>query len=85
MAGGDSFPAVILVDEVRPDVAHVHNTWYSLSPAVVRVLRGAGVPVVMTLRIPPNREATTGVPHAIASIAVIPNGSNSEGSVNISA
>ena len=38
-----------LVGEVRPDVAHVHNTWYSLSPAVVRTLRRAGVPVVMTL------------------------------------
>jgi glycosyltransferase involved in cell wall biosynthesis len=38
-----------LVEEVRPDVAHVHNTWYSLSPAVVRALRQAGVPVVMTL------------------------------------
>ena len=34
---------------VRPDVAHVHNTWFALSPSVVAALDGAGVPVVMTL------------------------------------
>jgi glycosyltransferase involved in cell wall biosynthesis len=33
----------------RPDVAHVHNTWFALSPSVVAALDGAGVPVVMTL------------------------------------
>lgn len=33
----------------RPDVAHVHNTWFSLSPAVLSTLSGAGVPVVATL------------------------------------
>jgi glycosyltransferase involved in cell wall biosynthesis len=38
-----------LAEELRADVAHVHNTWYALSPAVVRALRRAGVPVVMTL------------------------------------
>jgi glycosyltransferase involved in cell wall biosynthesis len=37
------------VDEFRPDVAHVHNTWFSLSAAVVPALAAAGVPVVMTL------------------------------------
>ena len=34
---------------VRPDVAHVHNTWFALSPAVLPALKRAGVPVVMTL------------------------------------
>jgi glycosyltransferase involved in cell wall biosynthesis len=38
-----------LVERVRPDVAHVHNTWYALSPSVLAALAGAGVPVVMTL------------------------------------
>lgn len=38
-----------LVRRVRPDVAHVHNTWFALSPSVVAALDGAGVPVVMTL------------------------------------
>jgi glycosyltransferase involved in cell wall biosynthesis len=38
-----------LVEEVRPDVAHVHNTWFALSPAVVRALHESGVPVVMSL------------------------------------
>ena len=33
----------------RPDVAHVHNTWFALTPSVVAALDGAGVPVVMTL------------------------------------
>jgi glycosyltransferase involved in cell wall biosynthesis len=39
----------LLVEQVRPAVAHVHNTWYALSPAVVHALRQSGVPVVMTL------------------------------------
>jgi glycosyltransferase involved in cell wall biosynthesis len=34
---------------VRPDVAHVHNTWYALSASTVAALDAAGVPVVMTL------------------------------------
>lgn len=33
----------------RPDVAHLHNTWFALSPAVIAGLRRRGVPVVMTL------------------------------------
>ncbi len=33
----------------RPDVAHVHNTWYSLTTSALRTLRSAGVPTVMTL------------------------------------
>ena len=32
-----------------PDVAHVHNTWFSLSPSVLGALRRSNVPVVMTL------------------------------------
>jgi glycosyltransferase involved in cell wall biosynthesis len=38
-----------VVDAERPDVAHVHNTWYSLSPSVVHALRRRQVPVVVTL------------------------------------
>jgi len=33
----------------RPDVAHVHNTWFTLSPSVVDELRAAAVPTVMTV------------------------------------
>ncbi|GAA5111447.1 glycosyltransferase [Haloechinothrix salitolerans] len=33
----------------RPDVAHLHNTWFSLSPSIVDALADAGVPTVMTL------------------------------------
>jgi hypothetical protein len=38
-----------LAERVRPDVAHVHNTWYALSPSVLAALSAAAVPVVMTL------------------------------------
>ncbi|HKE98121.1 MAG TPA: glycosyltransferase family 4 protein [Actinomycetes bacterium] len=38
-----------LAGRLRPDLAHVHNTWYALSPSVLRALGRAGVPVVMTL------------------------------------
>jgi glycosyltransferase involved in cell wall biosynthesis len=38
-----------LAELVRPDVAHVHNTWFSLSPAIFRALQQTGTPVVMTL------------------------------------
>jgi glycosyltransferase involved in cell wall biosynthesis len=38
-----------LVERHRPDVAHVHNTWYALTPSVVAALGKAGVPVVVSL------------------------------------
>lgn len=34
----------------RPDVAHVHNTWFSLSPQAFHVLADERVPIVMTLQ-----------------------------------
>lgn len=37
------------VDEWRPDVAQVHNTWFSLSPSVIGALGRGGIPVVMTI------------------------------------
>jgi glycosyltransferase involved in cell wall biosynthesis len=37
------------VRRARPDVAHVHNTWYALSASAVAALDAADVPVVMTL------------------------------------
>lgn len=37
-----------VVRDFRPDVAHVHNTWFSLSPSVVRAVHREGVPVVAT-------------------------------------
>ena len=33
----------------RPDVAHVHNTWFALSPAVFHALRSEGIPTVVTM------------------------------------
>jgi glycosyltransferase involved in cell wall biosynthesis len=36
-------------EETRPDLVHVHNTWFALSPAVLGAFRQLGLPVVMTL------------------------------------
>jgi glycosyltransferase involved in cell wall biosynthesis len=33
----------------RPDVVHVHNTWFALSPAVFPIVSHAGFPVVTTI------------------------------------
>jgi len=38
-----------LARKVRPDVAHLHNTWFALSPSAVDGLRSARVPVVATV------------------------------------
>lgn len=38
-----------LARQVRPDVAHVHNTWFALSPAIFPALQQASVPTVLTL------------------------------------
>ena len=32
-----------------PDVAHIHNTWFRLSPSILRALRKRGVPIVATV------------------------------------
>jgi glycosyltransferase involved in cell wall biosynthesis len=33
----------------RPDVAHVHNTWFALSPSILHTLHAERVPIVMSL------------------------------------
>lgn len=38
------------VEAFRPDVAHVHNTWFSLSPSVFEALSESGISIVFTLR-----------------------------------
>jgi glycosyltransferase involved in cell wall biosynthesis len=38
-----------VVRRCAPHVAHVHNTWFSLSPSVLGALHRSKVPVVMTL------------------------------------
>ena len=37
------------VQRFEPDVAHIHNTWFALSPSIVPAIAGQGVPIVMTL------------------------------------
>ncbi|GGI05410.1 glycosyltransferase family 4 protein [Egicoccus halophilus] len=41
--------AAAVAEAFAPDVVHVHNTWFSMSPAVLPALRARGLPVVMTL------------------------------------
>lgn len=38
-----------LLDRVEPDVCHAHNIYHHISPSVLSVIRGRGVPLVMTL------------------------------------
>jgi glycosyltransferase involved in cell wall biosynthesis len=38
-----------IAEQTQPDLVHVHNTWYAMSPAVLWTLRRAGAPVVVTL------------------------------------
>jgi len=38
-----------LLDEVTPDVAHLHNIYHQLTPSILATLSRRGVPVVMTL------------------------------------
>lgn len=38
-----------VVKAVRPTVAHVHNTWFSISPAAISTLHRESVPTVMTV------------------------------------
>lgn len=38
-----------LARRVRPDVVHVHNTWFALSHSVIGAIRAAGFPTVATL------------------------------------
>jgi glycosyltransferase involved in cell wall biosynthesis len=35
--------------EVRPDIVHCHNLYHQLTPSVLRPVRRAGIPVVMTV------------------------------------
>lgn len=37
------------IDRFRPDVVHVHNTWFAASPAVMSAARATGTPTVATL------------------------------------
>jgi glycosyltransferase involved in cell wall biosynthesis len=38
-----------LIKEAKPDVAHLHNIYTHLSPSILRPLKRAGIPVVMTV------------------------------------
>lgn len=38
-----------LIRDEKPDVAHLHNVAHQLTPAIIRVLKRHGIPVVMTL------------------------------------
>lgn len=38
-----------LIDRVKPDMAHLHNIYHHLSPAILSVLKSRQIPSVMTL------------------------------------
>ncbi|MDK1492358.1 glycosyltransferase family 4 protein [Sinorhizobium sp. 7-81] len=38
-----------LIERVRPSIAHAHNVYHHLSPAIFSTLKSAGIPVVMTV------------------------------------
>lgn len=38
-----------LLDEFRPDIAHIHNIYHQLSLSILPVLKKRGIPVVMTV------------------------------------
>ncbi|THK36244.1 glycosyltransferase family 1 protein [Ensifer sp. MPMI2T] len=38
-----------LIERVRPSIAHAHNVYHHLSPAIFSTLKSAGVPAVMTV------------------------------------
>jgi glycosyltransferase involved in cell wall biosynthesis len=38
-----------VVEQAKPDVAHVHNTWFGIPPATLRALKRACVPTVATI------------------------------------
>lgn len=37
-----------LIEKARPDIAHAHNIYHHISPAIFSTLKEAGIPVVMT-------------------------------------
>jgi glycosyltransferase involved in cell wall biosynthesis len=38
-----------LIKKTKPDVAHIHNIYHHLSPAILPILKKNGIPVVMTV------------------------------------
>jgi glycosyltransferase involved in cell wall biosynthesis len=38
-----------LIERARPSIAHAHNVYHHLSPAIFSTLKSAGIPVVMTV------------------------------------
>lgn len=37
-----------LLDNFNPDVAHIHNVYHHISPSILPLLRGRGIPIVLT-------------------------------------
>jgi glycosyltransferase involved in cell wall biosynthesis len=39
----------LLLNEEKPDLAHLHNIYHQISPSILPVLKKKGIPVIMTL------------------------------------
>lgn len=37
-----------LIEETRPDIAHLHNIYHQLSPSILATLKQAGIPAILT-------------------------------------
>ena len=53
-----------LLDRVTPDVCHAHNIYHHISPSILGLLKGRGIPTVLTL--PRPQDCLPGVQHARA-------------------
>jgi len=39
----------VLLDKTRPDIAHLHNIYYQLTPSILPEIKKRGMPILMTL------------------------------------
>ena len=39
----------LLIEDVKPDIAHLHNIAHHISPSILTAIKKAGIPIVMTL------------------------------------
>ncbi len=39
----------LLIEKTAPDIAHIHNIFYQISPSILTPLKEAGIPIVQTL------------------------------------
>ena len=38
-----------LIKKEKPDIVHIHNIYHQISPSILRAIKKAGIPIVMTV------------------------------------